>query len=433
MRKAAEGSSPLARGLPVKAAHSKTPSRIIPARAGFTWSTTSPRSRSRDHPRSRGVYSNDSWGEQVEEGSSPLARGLPGGLGEAVEQGRIIPARAGFTGRPESPDRHRTDHPRSRGVYTRCAGKSWPCRGSSPLARGLPAGAICPTRSRSVGIIPARAGFTRRSAFSLTIRPDHPRSRGVYPATWAGRGNRRGSSPLARGLPPDAPHPHPGLRIIPARAGFTYCARRETDRWRDHPRSRGVYDLGSHDGRPTLGSSPLARGLPATRSDDDATQGIIPACAGFYPSGFPRFSRRLGSSPLARGLRWPPWRATTTPGIIPARAGSTYRPSSPPGRPWDHPRSRGVYDTLVAADLDVEGSSPLARGLLISQIHWYQRVWIIPARAGFTDRLPLPRAGESGSSPLARGLHTLHAHHQAASRIIPARAGFTVAVMRGRR
>ena len=50
--------------------------------------------------------------------------------------------------------------------------------GSSPLARGL-------RMSRSLaeiisGIIPARAGFTRRSREASGEPGDHPRSRGVY-------------------------------------------------------------------------------------------------------------------------------------------------------------------------------------------------------------------------------------------------------------
>ena len=91
--------------------------------------------------------------------------------------------------------------------------------GSSPLARGLH------QRLRvgvdDVGIIPARAGFTRRTGRGRRMRPDHPRSRGVYAATSLMNLSTVGSSPLARGLP------HPPMpiasraRIIPARAGFT--------------------------------------------------------------------------------------------------------------------------------------------------------------------------------------------------------------------
>ena len=70
-------------------------------------------------------------------------------------------------------------------------------------------------------IIPARAGFTGQvMEIDLKI-PDHPRSRGVYSWLDRRRESRMGSSPLARGLHPgDRPDPiRP--RIIPARAGFT--------------------------------------------------------------------------------------------------------------------------------------------------------------------------------------------------------------------
>ena len=50
--------------------------------------------------------------------------------------------------------------------------------GSSPLARGLrPSLVVGGTQSR---IIPARAGFTRRTRGECIVAADHPRSRGVY-------------------------------------------------------------------------------------------------------------------------------------------------------------------------------------------------------------------------------------------------------------
>ena len=73
-------------------------------------------------------------------------------------------------------------------------------------------------------------------------------------------------------------------------------------RYRDHPRSRGVYFLmGMED------------------------------------------SRAEGSSPLARGLRVDKKPTEATPGIIPARAGFTASHASRKGTEKDHPRSRGVY------------------------------------------------------------------------------------------
>ena len=73
----------------------------------------------------------------------------------------------------------------------------------------------------SPGIIPARAGFTRKWSSTATVDGDHPRSRGVYQSALNDLASATGSSPLARGLPGDAA---PG----------------EGDSG-DHPRSRGVY------------------------------------------------------------------------------------------------------------------------------------------------------------------------------------------------
>ena len=153
----------------------------------------------------------------------------------------------------------------------------------------------------------------------------------------------------------------------------------------------------------------------------------------------------LGSSPLARGLRYKAPAADSDDGIIPARAGFTYslfawRPGSA-----DHPRSRGVYVSPVSQLKTLNGSSPLARGLLQKIVGDNEKVRIIPARAGFTlqaqahDTAPQdhPRSrgvytsgsfvfrAFNGSSPLARGLRRISQPTPITSRIIPARAGFT--------
>ena len=71
-----------------------------------------------DHPRSRGVYTMD-WSAGVFlMGSSPLARGLRYHARVRVHGCGIIPARAGFTARAAGPGTGTRDHPRSRGVYT---------------------------------------------------------------------------------------------------------------------------------------------------------------------------------------------------------------------------------------------------------------------------------------------------------------------------
>ena len=173
------GSSPLARGLPPVGIAKSLPTRIIPARAGFTSSLWSILAKGEDHPRSRGVYL---WTRI-----------------SAVWEGRIIPARAGFTPRSSKPQSAQPDHPRSRGVYQPPAGLAGVLDGSSPLARGLLLGAR--DHGGLEGIIPARAGFTRRRRDGRRQGADHPRSRGVYVWAFEAIIAAVGSSPLARGLP----------------------------------------------------------------------------------------------------------------------------------------------------------------------------------------------------------------------------------------
>ena len=235
----------------------------------------------------------------------------------------IIPARAGFTGRPCGPGRAGPDHPRSRGVYGVACARVRASGGSSPLARGLLRQGL--GEEVALGIIPARAGFTMRSAACGPRTRDHPRSRGVYDLRLRIADIAPGSSPLARGLPPRSP-----------RSGASVT---------DHPRSRGVYAALSDEERMALGSSPLARGLLDGPLPGPEGGRIIPARAGF--TGWDRAVRMTpaGSSPLARGLRSDALLLVARLGIIPARAGFTRHRRIHGVDREDHPRSRGVYWT----------------------------------------------------------------------------------------
>ena len=132
--------------------------------------------------------------------------------------------------------------------------------------------------------------------------------------------------------------------------------------------------------------------------------------------------------------------------IIPARAGFTHlqQRSHCPGE--DHPRSRGVYRSVIHFTTAARGSSPLARGLRGDRLPLPGDDGIIPARAGFTGRVspsdglnpdhPRSRgvyrfdslwaSAKSGSSPLARGLRLHDVREGRHGGIIPARAGFTL-------
>ena len=193
-----------------------------------------------DHPRSRGVYEHSPHRIAASSGSSPLARGLRSTRTLRQWRPRIIPARAGFTECLAARDAEHTDHPRSRGVYL--------------LSRVR----AC-MRAR---IIPARAGFTWGSVDGVWAPGDHPRSRGVYSSRLRTVCAGSGSSPLARGLQVLARRALTTMGIIPARAGFTPSGPTPSKRAEDHPRSRGVYQNTAAAMPPSLGSSPLARGLP---------------------------------------------------------------------------------------------------------------------------------------------------------------------------
>ena len=151
----------------------------------------------------------------------------------------IIPARAGFTTASSGSILLGQDHPRSRGVYVVASLDELYPVGSSPLARGLLTGIR--TVAYSVGIIPARAGFTKLGYTYVLEDGDHPRSRGVYGGVSCVVGGLEGSSPLARGLRRGGGPPPGRRRIIPARAGFTPGDVIVSGTQTDHPRSRGVY------------------------------------------------------------------------------------------------------------------------------------------------------------------------------------------------
>ena len=380
------GSSPLARGLQHRRPRRRRDRGIIPARAGFTRPMTGVPTSGPDHPRSRGVYRDVAVRSALISGSSPLARGLLHDKGWGPVAGRIIPARAGFTAWFQAYVQPTMDHPRSRGVYPAASAGVVQDWGSSPLARGL----LEPARRRHSrrGIIPARAGFTPPRPTLPQRLPDHPRSRGVYRSTRLRTAAGLGSSPLARGLRRLLRPPRMRSRIIPARAGFTAPPTSRCGSSRDHPRSRGVYGGTIPAGEAGCGSSPLARGLrPEARLGPPAL-GIIPARAGFtfftsqtepsqkdHPRSRGVYSRMvqqtvedLGSSPLARGLRRSMSGRPRRPGIIPARAGFTTRCAPRRTTSRDHPRSRGVYAASVYPAVYFVGSSPLARGLQHSQV-----------------------------------------------------------------
>ena len=127
---------------------------------------------------------------------------------------------------------------------------------------------------------------------------DHPRSRGVHLHPFL--------------LPPFCLGSSFLFRIIPARAGSTALLFICFFATKDHPRSRGVHYFARYDKPYCGGSSPLARGPPLLHLRVIVLIGIIPA--------------RAGSTGILDGL---------TEGVE------------------DHPRSRGVHNSLTTSGSSV--------------------------------------------------------------------------------
>ena len=133
--------------------------------------------------------------------------------------------------------------------------------------------------------------------------------------------------------------------------------------------------------------------------------GDHPRSRGVYAVCAPGDRSPSGSSPLARGLLITGEISVVAPRIIPARAGFTGVLNTQPVVDGDHPRSRGVYRHDMRSPHPAAGSSPLARGLLRRPWRRRRARGIIPARAGFTSPQS-PQQGRQRDHPRSRGVYS---------------------------
>ena len=142
-------------------------------------------------------------------------------------------------------------------------------------ARGLHDGYRHPA-----GLIPARAGSTRRRTISSTGTRAHPRpcgEHGVSLVLWVGWW---GSSPPVRGARVVENERKAAEGLIPARAGSTPGLSALSVPRRAHPRPCGEHLSTVRDISSVLGSSPPVRGAPGIQAYLHAAPGLIPARAG---------------------------------------------------------------------------------------------------------------------------------------------------------
>ena len=219
MRRASVGSSPRVRGKLHRVDTELEALRLIPARAGKTTRPGCPRSSWRAHPRACGENDGHVTAGITRGGSSPRVRGKHPPLPVHRRPHRLIPARAGKTPGRLQHVRRPQAHPRACGENSYTPVIAFPQAGSSPRVRGKhdphPRGEPRPR------LIPARAGKTGKPLRSSAGLPAHPRACGENDTSthsWAGRG---GSSPRVRGKPRCHLCGDAIDRLIPARAGKT--------------------------------------------------------------------------------------------------------------------------------------------------------------------------------------------------------------------
>ena len=175
-----------------------------------------------------------------------------------VGAGRIIPAHAGQTCSRCTCTTRPADHPRACGANAKWLRSCPAPSGSSPRMRGkLADETAVVTASR---IIPAHAGQTNTSVFSLACATDHPRACGANVISGRLRHASGGSSPRMRGKLHQVQRATYADRIIPAHAGQTPPDSPPVVFHPDHPRACGANVIHVQSALIASGSSPRMRG-----------------------------------------------------------------------------------------------------------------------------------------------------------------------------
>ena len=417
-----DGSSPRVRGKPPRHPVGGAHPRLIPARAGKTWSRTASGRTPRAHPRACGENVTLPVSIVVYGGSSPRVRGKPHQQRHPLTRARLIPARAGKTRGCSRAGTPRPAHPRACGGNAGThQGTGW-ARGSSPRVRGKQRGVGALRGPR--GLIPARAGKTGTVKGARTVNEAHPRACGENGLSlglgFRGSGssprvreNRSavhdppavpGSSPRVRGKRPGPQAVGVGPRLIPACAGKTRSASAAARAARAHPRVCGENDMTRRHARVCDGSSPRVRGKRDHEPRRVRKSGLIPACAGKTrrpgrsPSSWGAHPRVCGENPVPAGevsgddgssprVRGKPHESACHPEtqrLIPACAGKTGSPSGRPGARSAHPRVCGENAPAGGESPGDAGSSPRVRGKLQGGPVPGHAGGLIPACAGKT-------------------------------------------------
>ena len=254
------GSSPRVRGkLPGRDPHS-TRARLIPARAGKTNFRLVGGGRFRAHPRACGENQDFSILQIARLGSSPRVRGKHEYRRGYRVGHRLIPARAGKTDPLRGSGSASPAHPRACGENLVASKGRRVCPGSSPRVRGKLYNDVAIVAQAR--LIPARAGKTYCLKDDSAFRPAHPRACGENTGAGIRDFGLTGSSPRVRGKLLELGAEDRAHGLIPARAGKTAHAIRTLSAREAHPRACGENPEEVLDLKWEAGSSPRVRGKP---------------------------------------------------------------------------------------------------------------------------------------------------------------------------
>ena len=333
------GSSPRVRGKLDEDPRDPKGRGLIPARAEKTSGRAGTSPGAPAHPRACGENILDKHTGWHAEGSSPRVRGKhPEGHGEGPAV-RLIPARAGKTGRGP------------------------PCSGAAP-AHPRACGENAPRWQRMHqpgGLIPACAGKTPARLNGGRNAGAHPRVCGENCRRARARRPRRGSSPRVRGKPPHYCGRARFSRLIPACAGKTDVLALTCRLLPAHPRVCGENTWMAPTPWSRTGSSPRVRGKRDLGAPLRVGGGLIPACAGKTGSRAGRRPRRPAHPRVCEENYFCGKRPDDHSGSSACAGKTICSPRRARGRPA-HPRVCGENLLRgVRAHRD-DGSSPRVRG-----------------------------------------------------------------------
>ena len=358
------GSSPRVRGKRTRSRSVAYRARLIPACAGKTSAPGGLRASPGAHPRACGENASALGTPAADFGSSPRVRGKPSDRRRSQGLRGLIPARAGKTATSQGSSVLRPAHPRACGENVVGESVELYRPGSSPRVRGKPETRSYPPSTPR--LIPARAGKTGKPSALIAPPPAHPRACGENPDKQRHSAGRTGSSPRVRGKRAFDPRPGNWRGLIPARAGKTAPVKSLARSRRAHPRACGENVSNTYWMAVHVGSSPRVRGKLLELGAEDDGKGLIPARAGktsrSYRGPWKRWAHPracgenwivdladfglAGSSPRVRGKPFPSLIDSLHSGLIPARAGKTR--ARPPTwcRCPAHPRACGENSML---------------------------------------------------------------------------------------